>query len=41
MNEVQNTPLENRNKEHHEKPVGWKTLEKGVAMDKKYMQALR
>ena len=29
MNKVENTPLENRNKEHHENPVGWKTWEKG------------
>ena len=28
MNEVDNSPLEKRNKEHHENPVGWKKLEK-------------
>ena len=40
MNEIENTPLEKRNKEHHENLVV-ERHEKRVAMGKKYMQALR
>ena len=41
MNKVENTPLEERNKEHYQNLVGERHKKKKVAMDKKYMQALR